>query len=581
MNIMNRFFTLLLAAFCLTAVGQENLEYQAKLLVEEFDPTLVEGVFTYRLSVDLPSVEGAFLSAVSSDGLSTGKRSRSGLNLQGSVWNSQYNGGPSASGISSAFVAVFPELALDSFITIGLEGPASESTNGNAMDPSVVGFDLGLAQLNDFFVGSEISTSNFEPDDLSWFILSTNAGGGMEVEDEPVLVAQVSSTATGISGQIIIQWLVTDGSSTVVGEGEYVRFTFSGPGEHLGTSISVWEVDGYNDYFNQIPVEGCTNDYATNYQPFAEEDDGTCNLFGCTHEIACNYLPEAVVDDGSCDFCFCGLGTFWDDQSQSCLPVNSADINNDGCVQLNDLLDLLSAYGDCGAEESPWQCGDPLEYQGYDYETVQIGEQCWFAENLRAENYRDGTLIPSDLCGESWGQTTSGAFDVYGEVCPTESCDASSPEFDACGGDGLSWGFGYLYNWYAISDSRGLCPEGWRVPLEEDLQSLELLLGLSNEEVVSVGWRGDGEGNSLKATFSWKSNGNGSDAIGWQGIAAGVKGLNGEFFGAGDFLNLWSSSSASVHNGWGRYLDHGSPDIYRNNYSKVSGMSVRCIKDAE
>ena len=334
-------------------------------------------------------------------------------------------------------------------------------------------------------------------------------------------------------------------------------------------------------------VFGCTDLEACNFDEAASVDDDSCTYSGCIDSSACNFQEDAACDDGSCDYSCCPgpgcctEGMYWDWELSGCYNINPADINLDGCVQLNDLLDLLSAYGDCGAEESPWQCGDPLEYQGYDYETVQIGEQCWFAENLRAENYRDGTLIPSDLCGESWGQTTSGACDVYGEVCPTESCDASSPEFDACGGDGLSWGFGYLYNWYAISDSRGLCPEGWRVPLEEDLQSLELLLGLSNEEVVSVGWRGDGEGNSLKATFSWKSNGNGSDAIGWQGIAAGVKGLNGEFFGAGDFLNLWSSSSASVHNGWGRYLDHGSPDIYRNNYSKVSGMSVRCIKDAE
>ena len=37
------------------------------------------------------------------------------------------------------------------------------------------------------------------------------------------------------------------------------------------------------------------------------------------------------------------------------------------------------------------------EYQGYDYETVQIGEQCWFAENLRALNYRNGDEIPSGL----------------------------------------------------------------------------------------------------------------------------------------------------------------------------------------
>ena len=41
-----------------------------------------------------------------------------------------------------------------------------------------------------------------------------------------------------------------------------------------------------------------------------------------------------------------------------------------------DLLDLLSVFGTC--VEVPWACGDPLDYQGYDYEIVQIGEQCWF-----------------------------------------------------------------------------------------------------------------------------------------------------------------------------------------------------------
>ena len=39
----------------------------------------------------------------------------------------------------------------------------------------------------------------------------------------------------------------------------------------------------------------------------------------------------------------------------------------------------------------------PTEYQGYDYETVQIGEQCWFAENLRSENYLNGDAILSSL----------------------------------------------------------------------------------------------------------------------------------------------------------------------------------------
>ena len=125
---------------------------------------------------------------------------------------------------------------------------------------------------------------------------------------------------------------------------------------------------------------------------------------------------------------------------------NPADINNDGCVQLNDLLDLLSAYGNCSAEESPWQCGDPVSYQGYDYATVLIGDQCWFAENLRSENYENGDVIPAGLSDSEWQNTTSGAVAVYGE-------NALNLET-----------YGRLYNWYAVDDARGLCPSGCTFP---------------------------------------------------------------------------------------------------------------------
>ena len=93
------------------------------------------------------------------------------------------------------------------------------------------------------------------------------------------------------------------------------------------------------------------------------------SLFGCTDALACNYNETANVDDGTCSSCealatACGEGTVWYSDSQTCIVANPSDSNFDGCVQLNDLLDLLSAYGNCGAEESPWLCGDPLEYQG-------------------------------------------------------------------------------------------------------------------------------------------------------------------------------------------------------------------------
>ena len=138
---------------------------------------------------------------------------------------------------------------------------------------------------------------------------------------------------------------------------------------------------------------------------------------GCMEVEACNYNPEAIFDDGSCLDCAlfaerCGPGTIWDSEMQMCIGDGSGDINLDGCVQLNDLLDLLSAYGDCAAEESAWQCGDPLEYQGYDYETVQIGEQCWYAENVRFLPQ----VSPPDLGSEIDDQPHAYVFGHYGPI---------------------------------------------------------------------------------------------------------------------------------------------------------------------
>ena len=158
---------------------------------------------------------------------------------------------------------------------------------------------------------------------------------------------------------------------------------------------------GWNDQYchelNQFIVEipnsklGCIDESACNYDNEADHDDGSClypdecgecggdGFSGCTDSYACNFDAAADCDDGGCDYSCCpgpGCcldGQHWDWALNGCVITNPSDSNFDGCVQLNDLLDLLSAYGDCGAEEAPWLCGDPLEYQGYNYETVQMG----------------------------------------------------------------------------------------------------------------------------------------------------------------------------------------------------------------
>ena len=88
----------------------------------------------------------------------------------------------------------------------------------------------------------------------------------------------------------------------------------------------------------------------------------------------------------------CGLGTVWDEETQTCIVANPADINFDGCVQLNDLLDLLSAYGLCQTAEAAWSCGDPASIKATT--TPRLIYQPWFADTSD-ENYENGDAIPS------------------------------------------------------------------------------------------------------------------------------------------------------------------------------------------
>ncbi len=257
----------------------------------------------------------------------------------------------------------------------------------------------------------------------------------------------------------------------------------------------------------------------------------------------------------------CGAGTTWDESSQTCIIANVSDTDFDGCVGINDFLVHLSNFGSGCGPEPAWACGDPLEYQGYDYETVQIGEQCWFAENLRAENYRNGDAIQSGLSdGDEWAGTTEGAVDVDE-------------------GDYLST-YGRLYNGYTAADERRLCPSAWSVPTDEDWMELEMALGMSESEANSTGWRGTDEGIQMKTTYGWLDDENGTNVSGFSGLPGGAKATIGHFYDAGYSGNWWSSSNSDDANAWYRDLELTSPaQVYRASTNRNHGFSIRCIKD--
>ena len=306
------------------------------------------------------------------------------------------------------------------------------------------------------------------------------------------------------------------------------------------------------------------------------------NSVGCMDSTACNFSPEVIFDDGSCHFnCFfCNEGTVWNEVTQGCDVANPSDTNFDGCVSMTDLLDLLSVFGTCAEDDSEedfseeefgeWSCGDPLEYQGYGYATVLIGEQCWFAENLRCEEYGNGDPIPANLSDAEWTSTHSGAKSVYGEENAT--CQASySPEGDACNDNWSLAEFGYLYNWYAATDPRGLCPSGWHLPSDNEWTLVTNHLG---GDTVA--------GGHLKSTSGWNEEGlGGSNSSGFSGLPGGHRYYsNGNLNHAGNRGFWWSSSSVGSV-AWLRRLDHDSGAVVRYNNSHRDGHSVRCIQDPE
>ena len=260
------------------------------------------------------------------------------------------------------------------------------------------------------------------------------------------------------------------------------------------------------------------------------------------------------------------------------------DANGDGCVTAADLLSLLSVFGLCedwGSVDCPdsleFTCFDAVDFNNYAYQTVLIGSQCWFAENLRTTTYADGTVIPAGFTDGEWTSTTAGATAVYGEGI--SFCNNYSPDIDACDDAQSLAAYGRLYNWYAVDDDRGLCPAGWHVPTDEEWMVLEMELGMSESEANSSGWRGTDEGAQLKSTSGWFSGGNGTDDFGFSALPGGYRAhTSGGFQNAG-FKGYWWSSSPSAYYFWSRTLSNDESGIYRLYNFPRYGFSVRCVRD--
>ena len=325
---------------------------------------------------------------------------------------------------------------------------------------------------------------------------------------------------------------------------------------------------------------GCTDSSACNFEG-ATIDDGSCltnddcgvcggdnsSCSGCTHENATNYDSTATIEDGSCLYNQYAFDAEYAAGAASveCPPCPNSgcpgDFTGDGYVGVDDILFMLSLF-----DTYCWQCGDPLEYQGYSYGTVLIGGQCWFSENLRSQNYENGDAIPSNLSNSEWQNTILGSASIYGEDA---GCINYSPDIDACDPAQSLNEYGRLYNWYAVDDARGLCPSGWRVATDGEWTVMTDHLGGA--------WIAGGQ---MKTDYGWNNGGNGTNLSGFAGLPGGGRYFIGNFDLAGRYGNYWSSSP-NGSSAWFRTLVDGGDNISVNSSSPRNGFSVRCMKEAE
>ncbi|MFH0974584.1 MAG: fibrobacter succinogenes major paralogous domain-containing protein [Spirochaetota bacterium] len=243
------------------------------------------------------------------------------------------------------------------------------------------------------------------------------------------------------------------------------------------------------------------------------------------------------------------------------------------CVKLFVILFCLSfAMIGCGGGGSGGGSGGSIltlpeleDVEGNKYGTCMIGNQLWMAENLRTISFRDGYwMLTGPFDSVEWA-SAGAATCVY--------------PYDAIGLDSAAAvieAYGRLYNWYSVNDSRGLCPEGWRVPTEEDW--LELIDYLGGEEVA---------GGKLKSYRTapisnhprWESPNTGvTGDYRFNALPGGYRtGLTGFFDEVGYYASFWSSTEFETTFAGTMSLDYSSTFADYGYSHKRAGYSVRCI----
>ncbi len=199
--------------------------------------------------------------------------------------------------------------------------------------------------------------------------------------------------------------------------------------------------------------------------------------------------------------------------------------------------------------------GSIQDVEGNVYRTVNIGNRVWLAENLRSTKFQDGTAVNTGFIPDDNDKNLSG--------------------------------YGRLYDWNDVSDSRNICPEGWRVASDEDWKALESAIGNAESDLDKEGWRGENDiAITLKAaqpnTLFKRFDQSQVNKHKFSATPAGVK-LGNWYITQGMYTEFWTSSNATEKEAFARTLAYSwwnshKGEIRRAKLKKSYMFSVRCVK---
>ena len=193
------------------------------------------------------------------------------------------------------------------------------------------------------------------------------------------------------------------------------------------------------------------------------------------------------------------------------------------------------------------------DIDGNTYNVVQIGKQLWIAENLNVSKYRNGDEIPEVTDINEWRSLTTGAWCYY---------DNQKDRYEKT--------YGKLYNWYALNDPRGLMPEGFKVPSDEEWATLIDYLGGEHDAGAKMKQIGKEH---------WANDKDATNQSGFTGLPGGGRVISFSNICSGG--QWWTSSEKSSDMSFFKQLGAYSSNVIELASEKCSGFSIRGIKETD